>query len=280
MSGVILATCCAVLACGRVAPFVHRASVGVRVPSRPSRGIQSFARNRSKSVHKCALDRRGTTLSPRVGEETVIIGPKGVEEVKIGDTVSLDYVIRSNDGTEMQSSKNTGPMTFEAGVGQSVANPLFQGIDQQVLGLKVGDAKQLNISGPEWNSDLLFKVPADHPEIERLGRRYSSQGGLREGEYDDKFLDDTKYLFPPLMLYTYMLFWWSLFYGFRCTLPLNRYVELVNGDTALVVKMDEDAVTLDCNSAFAGNAVMVDFQVKSIEQGDGAPNAYRPPEAV
>jgi len=207
----------------------------VRPRMMPSRGPSLLLRRSQTSLR--GLKNPAHSASP---ENPVIIGPQGVEEVKIGDTVSLDYSIRSKDGEEVQSSTKTGPMTFEVGVGQSVQNPLFQGIDQEVLGLKVGDCKSLSMSGPDWNPDLLFKVPFDHPEIERLQRRYSAQGGLIEGEY----------------------------------------VELVNGDTALVVKADKDTVTLDCNSAFAGNAVTIDIKVVNIEYGDGSPKAYRPPTKV
>jgi len=151
--------------------------------------------------------------------------------------VSLEYSIRTESGEELQSSKKTGPMTFKVGVGQTVQNPLFQGIDDQVIGLRIGEAKFLNMTGPSWDPELLFKVPANHPEIERLQRRYSAEGGLREGEY----------------------------------------VELVNGATALVMKMTDEEVMLDCNSAFAGNSCSIEFEVMKIEAGDGTQRAYRPP---
>jgi hypothetical protein len=42
----------------------------------------------------------------------------------------------------------------------------------RLLLLVIIAASSLQISGGEWQRDLLFVVPRDHPEIERLEGRY------------------------------------------------------------------------------------------------------------
>jgi hypothetical protein len=49
---------------------------------------------------------------------------------------------------------------------------LLQAFDGALRGLAVGESVELQISGGEWQKDLLFVVPRDHPEIERLEGRY------------------------------------------------------------------------------------------------------------
>jgi len=57
----------------------------------------------------------------------------------------------------------------------------------------------------------------------------------------------------------------------------GEYVELVNGDTALIYDVDDKMVTLDCNSAFAGNTIAIEIEVIDIDEGGVA---YRPPVKV
>jgi hypothetical protein len=63
-------------------------------------------------------------------------------------------------------------MAFEVGAGEIVGNALFQAFDGALRGLGVGEAVELQLDGGEWQRDLLFTVPRDHPEVQRLEGRY------------------------------------------------------------------------------------------------------------
>ncbi|MCF7905770.1 FKBP-type peptidyl-prolyl cis-trans isomerase [Candidatus Gracilibacteria bacterium] len=63
------------------------------------------------------------------------------EAVKAGDNVSVHYVGTFTDGTEFDSSRGHGvPFHFTAGGGQ-----VIQGWDEGVLGMKIGELRQLII---------------------------------------------------------------------------------------------------------------------------------------
>ena len=46
-----------------------------------------------------------------------------------------------------------------------IGNPFFQGIDEAVRGLVQGESATVEASGGEFNPELLFDVPRDHPEV-------------------------------------------------------------------------------------------------------------------
>jgi FKBP-type peptidyl-prolyl cis-trans isomerase 2 len=109
-------------------------------------------------------------------------------------------------------------------------NELYQAFDAVVRGLAVGEATTLEAAGGDWDPGLLFTVPADHPEIERLAGRYKNVGGLAEG----------------------------------------LVVELANGARAVVVKVVEGgAVTLDANDMLAGRRREFTLELVGIEAGSG-----------
>jgi len=78
----------------------------------------------------------------------------------------------------------------------------------------------------EWNPDLLFEVPRDHPEIQRLEGRYKATGGVYEG----------------------------------------RVVELSNGGMAMILSVDEDAgtVKMDANALLAGQKIVMELEIAEI----------------
>jgi len=47
-----------------------------------------------------------------------------------------------------------------------------QAFDGAVRGLGVGEVVELEMSGGDWRPELLFDVPKNHPEVERLEGRY------------------------------------------------------------------------------------------------------------
>jgi hypothetical protein len=48
----------------------------------------------------------------------------------------------------------------------------LQAFDGALRGLAVGESVELQLQGGDWQKELLFVVPRDHPEIERLEGRY------------------------------------------------------------------------------------------------------------
>lgn len=157
-----------------------------------------------------------------------------------GDLVTIHYTLRDGDTptdvassattTILDSSKDSGqPLTFEVGAGDVAGNPLFSAFDDLVRGLAPGEATSLTASGEPWTPDLCWRVPADHPEVVRLGGRYQSQGGLAPG----------------------------------------LVVELANGARAVVVGIDPDdaSVTLDANDMLAGKTRVFELELVSIADG-------------
>jgi FKBP-type peptidyl-prolyl cis-trans isomerase len=71
----------------------------------------------------------------------VIQEGSGEEAVKVGDMVSVNYAGMLEDGTEFDSSyKRNEPIIFTVG-----ANELISGFEQGVVGMKVGEIRQLAI---------------------------------------------------------------------------------------------------------------------------------------
>jgi FKBP-type peptidyl-prolyl cis-trans isomerase 2 len=66
------------------------------------------------------------------------------------------------------------PITLELGVAEIVSNPLLTAMEQAVRSHGVGDIIQLSLQGGEYDPGLVFKVPTDHPEIQRLQGRYKA----------------------------------------------------------------------------------------------------------
>ena len=66
------------------------------------------------------------------------------------------------------------PITLEVGFGDIVNNPLLQVFDSTVRDMAEGDQADLKVIGPPYDTDLVFKVPTDHPEVLRLQGRYKS----------------------------------------------------------------------------------------------------------
>ena len=78
---------------------------------------------------------------------------------KAGDVVSMNYTGRLENGTVFDASKlHDAPLQFEAGSGQ-----MIKGFDDAVLGMKVGEEKEVTLQPAEAygqiNPSLLKKVP-------------------------------------------------------------------------------------------------------------------------
>jgi peptidylprolyl isomerase len=90
-----------------------------------------------------------------------------MSEAKAGDSVSIHYTGKLDDGTEFDSSAGQDPLKFELGSGQVIA-----GFDKAVEGMNIGDNKNVRIEAGdaygERHEQLVQTVPrtALPPEIE------------------------------------------------------------------------------------------------------------------
>ncbi|KAL0032927.1 hypothetical protein WJX77_006944 [Trebouxia sp. C0004] len=142
-----------------------------------------------------------------------------------GDTVTVHYKCMNPKGEIVETSDSNEPLTFEVGAGEIFGNKMFQAFDAGVRGLHIGEKTYLEASGGEWNKDLLFNVPRQHEEVQRLEGRYKNVGGLKEG----------------------------------------LVVELANGSNAMVLDVKDDVVQLDANNMMAGQILMFELELVSID---------------
>jgi len=79
--------------------------------------------------------------------------------VKKGDTVKVEYIGSLEDGTVFDNSeKHEAPLEFIVGSGQ-----IIPGFEEAVVGMKVGEEKQITLEPKEaygdYNPDLVKKIP-------------------------------------------------------------------------------------------------------------------------
>jgi FKBP-type peptidyl-prolyl cis-trans isomerase 2 len=124
-----------------------------------------------------------------MAEDMITDSSKTVEN---GDTISVDYVGKLEDGTVFDTSvkeaaieagiyaemRNYEPLTFTVGAGQ-----MIQGFDKGVVGMKIGEKKTLKIPPDEaygeYNPELSRELPVEAvnftPEI---GMQLATDTGL------------------------------------------------------------------------------------------------------
>lgn len=140
--------------------------------------------------------------------------------------MTVRYVMRDQDGKVLGTSDELDePVTFEVGTGEIMGNRLFQGLDEVVRGMAVGQTTIMEASGGEWRRELLFAVPRDHPEVLRLEGRYKNHGGLAAG----------------------------------------LVVELSNGGMAVILEVCDEGVKLDANNMMAGKVFEIEMELLGIE---------------
>ena len=160
----------------------------------------------------------------------LVMASEDTTKAQEGDIVTIHWSCLNEQGDVLETSKTAEePTTFEVGAGDIVGNQLFEAFDEAVRGLTVGETIGIKANGGEWNEELVFKVPRDHPEIQRMEGRYKNQGGVHEG----------------------------------------LIAELSNGGLALVIECTEDLVTLDANSMMAGKTLLFELELLNIERPDG-----------
>ena len=89
--------------------------------------------------------------------------------VENGDTVRIHFTGRLKNGIVFENTKESGPFQFVAG-----SNEVIKGMSDSVLGMKIGEVKQLDIP-PEngfghYDSSLLLRISSDKlPEDAEIG---------------------------------------------------------------------------------------------------------------
>ena len=82
------------------------------------------------------------------------------ETIKAGDTISVHYTGKFEDGNVFDSSEGRDPLKFTVGEGQ-----LIRGFDEAVVGMNAGDTKQFTVSPEEGygehSPELVFEIPRD-----------------------------------------------------------------------------------------------------------------------
>ncbi|HYF97622.1 MAG TPA: FKBP-type peptidyl-prolyl cis-trans isomerase [Coxiellaceae bacterium] len=84
--------------------------------------------------------------------------------IKQGDLVTLEYTLYSDEGTELDSSKGLGPLSFTIGGEQ-----ILPALEQALLGLNIGDTKEVCLTaadayGPVYPSAFREIALSDLPE--------------------------------------------------------------------------------------------------------------------
>lgn len=161
------------------------------------------------------------TIRPAWGSRELEEEPRVVKE---GDIVTLHFSVKTQDGEVVEDTRGGEPITFEVGAGDITGNKFFQAFDEAVRGLSKGQSAILEASGGEWRRELLFTVPYDHEEVQRLAGRYKNQGGLSQGQL----------------------------------------VELSNKTMAMVVDVTPEYVKLDANNIMAGKVLEIMLDVLDV----------------
>ena len=99
-----------------------------------------------------------------------------MSEVKDGDRVKVHYTGRLPDGTVFDSSAEGDPLEFTVG-----ANEVIDGVNAAVVGMKVGDKKEVTIPPTEAygerHEELVSHVPAEMlPDGAKVGDQLQAQG--------------------------------------------------------------------------------------------------------
>ncbi len=80
------------------------------------------------------------------------------ETVRNGDTISVNYTGKFEDGNVFDSSEGKEPLKFTVGAGQ-----LIKGFDDAVIGMKTGDKKTVTLAPDdaygEHRADMVIDIP-------------------------------------------------------------------------------------------------------------------------
>lgn len=95
--------------------------------------------------------------------------------IKSGNTVTVHYTGKYENGDVFDSSKQKDPISFEVGAGQ-----VIPGFENAVIGMNKGDTKTVNIAPDQGygqvNEEMIVKVPLDQvPEGVEVGAELQGQ---------------------------------------------------------------------------------------------------------
>ncbi|MBW2981615.1 peptidylprolyl isomerase [Candidatus Woesearchaeota archaeon] len=83
-----------------------------------------------------------------------------MSKVKKGDKIKVDYTGKLDDGTVFDTSEGKAPLEFEAGAGK-----IIKGFDNAVMGMEVGEEKEVKIEPKDAygdpNPNMMKKIPRD-----------------------------------------------------------------------------------------------------------------------
>lgn len=115
------------------------------------------------------------------------------KEIEKGDTISVDYIGKLEDGTVFDTSEKEAaieagiynenrdykPLTFTVGAGQ-----MIKGFDEGVVGVKVGEEKTLKIPPEEaygeYMEEYAREIPRDAVDFTpEVGMQLATETGLR-----------------------------------------------------------------------------------------------------
>ena len=80
------------------------------------------------------------------------------EAIKAGDTISVNYTGKFENGDIFDTSEGRNPLVFMVGAGQ-----LISGFDSAVVGLKAGDKKTITVSPEEGYGERRDELVVDMP---------------------------------------------------------------------------------------------------------------------
>jgi len=96
--------------------------------------------------------------------------------VIVGNKVKIHYTGTFDDGEIFDSSREADPLEFEVGTGQ-----VIPGFDNAVVGMKVGETKQVRLPENEaygpYNQDMVFDAEPDQFEeglIPEVGQQFQT----------------------------------------------------------------------------------------------------------
>lgn len=83
------------------------------------------------------------------------------DTIKAGDTISVDYTGKKDDGSVFDTSEGKSPLKFTVGAGM-----LIKGFDEAVVGMAVGESKTVVIPPEEGygprQDDAFVEIPREH----------------------------------------------------------------------------------------------------------------------
>ena len=92
--------------------------------------------------------------------------------IQHGKKVSLEYTVFLVDGTQIDSNVGEDPLVFVLG-----QNQVFPALEQELLGLKVGDSKQITLKAEEAYGHVVPEAFRE-VDVESVPKQYRFSGAV------------------------------------------------------------------------------------------------------